>query len=170
MSKRKKVVFVGEIPCLTRWKISFFLGNWLISRQKEEDIHGLIIELVQQIFLPNRIVFWFIVLWWQGKKNLWANILPKIASDHKSIMLHIEEEEDLCPIPFQFNPLWKDQDGFMNVVSKEWELPVVGSSNFVWERKLKNTKVALNSWAKLSQKNPFSERKEALATLEKIQL
>ena len=89
-----------------------------------------------------------------GKKIISSNILPKITSDHKPTMLHIEEEEDLGPIPFRFCPLWKDQDGFMNVVAKAWELPVVGSLNFVWERKLKNTKDELKAWAKLSQKNP----------------
>ena len=57
----------------------------------------------------------------------------------------------------------------MNVVAMTWELPVVGSPNFVWERKLKNTKVALKAWAK-SHKNPISERVIALATLEKIEL
>ena len=71
-------------------------------------------------------------------------------------MLQIEEEEDLGLIPFRFGPLWIDQDGFMNVVTKAWELPVVGSLNFVWERKLKNTEVALNTWAKLSHKKLIS--------------
>ena len=70
-----------------------------------------------------------------GKKIISSSILPKIALDHKPIMLQIEEEEDLGPIPFRFSPLWIDQDGFMNTVAKAWELPVVGSSNFVWERK-----------------------------------
>ena len=51
-----------------------------------------------------------------------------------------------------------------------WDLPVVGSTNFVWERKLKNTKAALQDWVKLTRKNPISERKEALEKLEKIQL
>ena len=80
-----------------------------------------------------------------GKKIISYSIFPKIASDHKPIMLQIEEEANLCPIPFRFIPLWKDQDGFMNVVVKAWELPVVRSSNFVCERKLKNTKAALKA-------------------------
>ena len=85
-------------------------------------------------------------------------------------MLQIEEEEDIGPIPFRFSPLWKDQDGFMSTVTMAWDPLVVGSSNFVWERKLKNTKAALKVWAKLTQKNPISERKEALKILEKIQM
>ena len=45
----------------------------------------------------------------------------------------------------------------------------MGSPNFVWERKFKNTKVALKAWAK-SHKNSISERIVALETLEKMQL
>ena len=77
------------------------------------------------------------------KKIISSSTLPKITSEHKSIMLQIEDEEDLGPIPFRFNPLWRDQDGFMSTVTMVWDLPVVGALNFVWERKLKNTKVAL---------------------------
>ena len=47
---------------------------------------------------------------------------------------------------------------------------VIGSPNYVWERKLINTNAALKNWVKLTQKNPTSERKEALLNLEKIQL
>ena len=85
-------------------------------------------------------------------------------------MLHIEDEEELGPIPFRLSPLWKDRDGFMSIVTMAWDLPVVGSSNFVWERKLKNTKAALKDWVKLTQKNPINERKESLQKLEKIQM
>ena len=85
-------------------------------------------------------------------------------------MLQIEDEEDLGPIPFLFSPLWKVQDGFMRTISTAWDIPVVGSPNYVWERKLKNTKAALKIWVKLSQKNPISERKESLEKLEEIQL
>ena len=84
-------------------------------------------------------------------------------------MLQIEEEEDLGPIPFRFSPLWIEQDGFMNIVAMAWELLVVGLPNFVWERKLKNTKVALKGWDK-SHKNQINKRIVALAALEKIQL
>ena len=94
-----------------------------------------------------------------GKIIISSSILPNLTSYHKPIMLQIEDEEDIGPIPFWFSPLWKDQDGFMSIVTKAWELLVVGSPNFVWERKLKNTKVVLKVWAKLSQKNTISESK-----------
>ena len=85
-------------------------------------------------------------------------------------MLLIEDEEDLGPIPFWFSPLWKEQEGFMTTVSKDWDIPFIGSPNFVWEIKLENTKDVLKKWVKLSQKNPISDRKEALEKLEEIQM
>ena len=93
------------------------------------------------------------------KKIISSSIFPKITSDHKPILLQIEDEEDLGTIPFWFRPLWKDRDGFMSTVTMAWDLPVFGSSSFVWERKLKNTKAPLKVWVKLTQKNPTSERK-----------
>ena len=85
-------------------------------------------------------------------------------------MLLIEDEEDLGPIPFHVSPLWKEQEGFMNTISMAWDIPVVGSLNYVCERKLKNTKVALKNSVKNSQKNPISERKETVRKLEEIQM
>ena len=85
-------------------------------------------------------------------------------------MLQLEDEEDLSPIPFWFNPLWIGWDVFMSIISKVWDLRVFGSSNYVWERKLKNTKVALKEWVKHYHKNQISERKEALEKLEEIHL
>ena len=96
--------------------------------------------------------------------------MPKITLDHKTILVQIEDEEDLFPIPFRLSPLWKDRDGFMSTVNTAWDLPVVGSPNFVWERKLKNTTAVLKDWVKITQKNPISEKKEAVDKLEKIQL
>ena len=105
-----------------------------------------------------------------GKKVISSSILLKITSDHKPILLQIEYEEELGPIPFCFNPLWKDNDGFLRTVTMAWDIPVVGSPNFVWERKLINTKTALKDWVKHTQKNPTIERREALQNWEKIQL
>ena len=85
-------------------------------------------------------------------------------------MLLIDDEEDLGSILFRFSPLRKEQEGFMNTVSMAWDIPIVGSPEYVWERKLKNTKVALKNWVKISQKNPISERKEAVIKLEEIQM
>ena len=85
-------------------------------------------------------------------------------------MLQLDDEEDLGSIPFWFSPLWIFRDGFLTIIFKEWSLPINGSPNYVWERKLKNTKLALKDWVKQSLKTPISDRKEALKKLEEIQL
>ena len=58
----------------------------------------------------------------------------------------------------------------MSTVSMACDIPVVGLPNYVWERKLKNTKVALKNWVKISQKYRISERKEVVRKLEEIQM
>ena len=38
-------------------------------------------------------------------KIISTSILPKLTSDHKPILLQLEDEEDLGPIPFRISPL-----------------------------------------------------------------
>ena len=59
---------------------------------------------------------------------------------------------------------------FFSIITKAWSLPVNGSPNYVWERKVKNTKSTLKEWVNNSLKNPISDRKEALEKLKEIQL
>ena len=58
----------------------------------------------------------------------------------------------------------------MNAITKTWSIPVMGSLNYVWEKKLKNTKSTLKEWVKHSLKTPINDRKQALEKLEEIQL
>ena len=67
------------------------------------------------------------------KKVVTTKILPKITSDHKPILLQLDEEEDLGPIPFKFNHQWIEKEGFMEVVTKAWSTLVIVSPSFVWE-------------------------------------
>ena len=102
-------------------------------------------------------------------KILSTNILPKLTSDHKPIMLKLEDEENLVAIPFRFSPLWIAREGFMDIVSNAWSIQVIGSPNFMWERKLKNTKLALKAWIK-SLPSTLSVRNQYLENLAAIQL
>ena len=104
------------------------------------------------------------------KKIISSSILPKLSSNHKPIMLQLDDEDHLGPIPFRFSPRWIDRDGFLNTITKAWSIPITRSPNYVWERKLKNTKSVLKEWVKHSLKNSISDRKEALEKLEEIQL
>jgi hypothetical protein len=103
------------------------------------------------------------------RKLISTTILHKLTLDHKPILLSLEEEEKLGPIPFRFNPLWKEKSGFEETVRLAWSTSVTGSPNFVWEQKLKITKKALKEWSKLPVSNPNTQRKELVQQLGKLQ-
>lgn len=71
------------------------------------------------------------------KRIVSMRILQKLTSDHKPILLQMDEEENLGPIPFCFNPLWIEQEWFMEVIVKALSITVTGSPSYVWEQKCK---------------------------------
>lgn len=103
------------------------------------------------------------------KKIISTKILPKLTSDHKPILLLLEEEENLGPIPFRFIPLWADREGFMDTVKKAWFTHVPGSPSYVWEKKLKATKTTLKEWIKKPTDSPTSHRKQNIKQLLDLQ-
>lgn len=104
-----------------------------------------------------------------NKKIIKTKILPKLTSDHKPIQLLLEDEENLVPLPFRFNPLWIEREGFIDIVKEAWAKPISGSSSFVWEQKFKATKHVLKDWIRKPAPNPTSTRKEVVHTLENLQ-
>jgi hypothetical protein len=84
----------------------------------------------------------------QERRLISSNILPKLTFDHKPILLNLEEEENMGPIPFYFSPLWIYKEGFLEIVHSSWSSLVTGSPRFVWEKRLKETKHALKAWVK----------------------
>ena len=74
-----------------------------------------------------------------------TKILPKLTSDHHPISLLLEEEENLGPISFWFNPLWIKREGFWETVTQVWSQFVDGSPIFVQEQNLKLTKYAMKN-------------------------
>ena len=74
-----------------------------------------------------------------------SKILPKLTSDHKPILLLLEEEENLGPLPFRYSPLWTERDRFMEVVHTTSSNHITGSPSYVWEKKLKLTKLNLKN-------------------------
>jgi len=104
-----------------------------------------------------------------NKRIIKTKIFPKLSSDHKPIQLLLEDEENLGPLPFRFNPLWIEREGFIDIVKEEWAKPISRSSSFVWEKKLKATKYALKDWIRKPAPNPTNTRKEAVHTLENLQ-
>ena len=103
-------------------------------------------------------------------KMISTNILPKLTSDHKPILLQLVDEEYLGSISFRFSPLWIDREGFLVTIFNAWSIPISGSPNFVWEEKLKNTKCPLKDWIKQYSLSPFNVRKQVVDNLVAIQL
>ena len=104
-----------------------------------------------------------------GNSIVSTKILPKLTSYHHPIALIFEKEEEMGPIPFRFSPLWIERVGFMEMVSQAWSSYVKGSPSFVWEQKMKHTKIALKLWVKTPLPSPTSNRKDRVAELADLQ-
>ena len=101
---------------------------------------------------------------------LTSTIFPKVTTDHHPIGLCLEKEENLGPILFRFNPIWVEREGFGELISHVWSQFIVGSPSYVWEQKLKLTKIALKSWIKAPLQNPTRFRVDIVQALAEIQL
>jgi exonuclease III len=132
---KDQMIFVVE-DIIQQWDLMYFkpskgMYTWTNNRMGEEHISARLDRfLVQSTLLLER-------------KLISTAILPKLTSDHKPILLQLEDEENLGPIPFRFSPLSKSKSGFADTVQWAWSTPVNGSPNFVWEQKLKITKKSL---------------------------
>ena len=104
------------------------------------------------------------------KKLISPKILPWFSSDHKPILLQLEEEENLGPIPSRFNPLWIEKDDFMETIMSAWSSPISRSPSYVWEQKLKATKIALKDWIKNLNNTPSCHIKETIQQLLDLQM
>jgi exonuclease III len=160
-SSKDQMIFVVE-DIIQQWDLMDFkpckgLYTWTNNRTGEEHISARLDRfLVQSTLLLER-------------KLISTAILPKLTSDHKPILLLLEEEENLGPILFRFSPLWKIKSGFAEMVRWAWSTPVTGSPNFVWEQKLKITKKSLKEWCKFPESNPNTQRKELVQQLGQLQ-
>jgi hypothetical protein len=115
------------------------------------------IFLIQSTFLHERRI-------------ISSKILPKLTSNHKPILLILEEEENMGPIPFRFSPLWIEKKGFLETVHSAWSSSITGSPSFVWEKKLKATKYALKAWVKKPMNTPLIHIHETVQQLSDLQV
>ena len=74
-----------------------------------------------------------------------SKILPHYVSDHKPILLDLSQERNLGPIPFCFSLLWIQQEGFQDIVSQSWNMPIQGYPFYVMEEKLRILKRSLKN-------------------------
>ena len=53
--------------------------------------------------------------------------------DHRPITLSITIPEEKSPIPFKFNPIWLENEDYMEMVKRNWKpLEVQSSDNFMY--------------------------------------
>jgi hypothetical protein len=84
-----------------------------------------------------------------------SQILPYVVSYHRPISYYFDSPINLGTIPFRFNPLWLHNNEVFSLVKQVWATYILGSPNYIWERKLRVVKLALKSWEKSSFVPPF---------------
>jgi hypothetical protein len=152
--------FVEEL--FHQWYLLYFrpskgLYTWTNNRVGVDHISACLdIFLIQSRFLQERRI-------------ISSKILPKLTSNKKPILLNLEEEENMGPIIFWFNPLWIEKNGFLETVHSIWSSPTSGSPIFVWENKLKETKHALKTWVKNPTYTPLRHEQETVKKISDLQ-
>eukprot|EP00253_Pinus_taeda_P005541 PITA_05541 len=77
-----------------------------------------------------------------------TKILSATASDHFPILLMMDSHSQLGPILFRYNPLWRNNAEAEAIIETTWKHRVEGSPSHIWETKIRNTRKALEEWAK----------------------
>lgn len=98
-----------------------------------------------------------------------SKILSATASDHSPILLTLDPHANLGPIPFRYNPLWKDSIEAESIIAEIWKKHVEGSPNYIWETKIRNIRKALKDWAKTRYQEPEKIKGKLQQSLEEIQ-
>jgi len=97
-----------------------------------------------------------------------TKILSTTTSDHFPILLTLDSHAHLGPIPFRYNPLWRDSAEAEAIIEETWKQHIEGSPIHIWETKLRNIRKALKDWAKASYQEPEKIKKKIQQDLEEI--
>eukprot|EP00253_Pinus_taeda_P004750 PITA_04750 len=98
-----------------------------------------------------------------------TKILNATASDHFPILLTLDSHSQLGPIPFRYNPLWRNNAEAEEIIETTWKHHVEGSPSHIWETKIRNKRKALKKWAKVSYQEPEKKNKKIQQDLEEVQ-
>eukprot|EP00253_Pinus_taeda_P025196 PITA_25196 len=104
----------------------------------------------------------------KNRKYTWNN-RSATASDHFPILLTMDSQSHLGPIPFRYNPLWRNNAEAEAIIETTWKQHVEGSPSHIWETKIRNIRKALKEWAKASYQEPEKIKKKVQQDLEKVQ-
>eukprot|EP00253_Pinus_taeda_P007185 PITA_07185 len=97
-------------------------------------------ERFDRILVHERIVASF--------PSIKSKIIQASASDHKHVVLTLDKERNLGPLPFKYIKAWDYNEEFQKLVQEQWAKEVVGSPQHTWETKLKSLRTAIKQWAR----------------------
>eukprot|EP00253_Pinus_taeda_P001989 PITA_01989 len=89
-----------------------------------------------------------------------TKILSATTSDHFPILLTMESHPHLGPIPFRYNPLWRNNAEAEAIIETTRKHHVEGSPSHIWETKIRNIRKALKEWAKANYQEPEKIKKK----------
>lgn len=72
--------------------------------------------------------------------------LPRLCSDHSSLLLSHRPRFSSSKIPFKFEAMWLSHESFLHVVESNWSISYNGTPQFVLATKLKILKQNLKIW------------------------
>eukprot|EP00253_Pinus_taeda_P035660 PITA_35660 len=84
-----------------------------------------------------------------------TKILSATASDHFPTLLTMDSHSQLGPIPFRYNPLWRNNASTEAIIEATWKQHVEGSPSHIWETKIRSL------WLKEGDKNTAYFHKQA---------
>lgn len=99
-------------------------------------------------------------------QRIHSSIIQGYTSDHKPVVLRLEKEEDLGPLPFKYNKAWDAKEDFKSLVKEAWKTEILGSPHFVWESKIKLLRIVIKHWAKDFADKERREKNELQRKLE----
>eukprot|EP00253_Pinus_taeda_P008823 PITA_08823 len=108
-------------------------------RNKRVGIHN-IKERLDRILIHERIV--------SGFSSVKSKIVHTSASDHKPVVLILDNGRNLGPLPFKHSKSWDSKEDVRKLIKDHWMMEVIGSPHYLWETKLKSLRAAIKHWAK----------------------
>ncbi|XP_045831129.1 uncharacterized protein LOC123922456 [Trifolium pratense] len=95
--------------------------------------------------------------------------LPKVQSDHHSLLFNFDSDVQTFPSSFKFQSMWMSHDDCKRVISEHWKKDVVGCPMFILQAKLKSLKPILKSWNKEVFGDVNTKVSNAVAKVDSIQ-
>ncbi|CAA0812281.1 Unknown protein, partial [Striga hermonthica] len=106
----------------------------------------------------------------------WSQLFPIVtvhnvirsSSDHSVLLLDMGLKRQRRKSSFHFDKRWLHKEGFSEVVTRAWQIPVEGTPFFQIKEKIKNTRIALLIWSSTFQSQHQQQMAELTNKLETL--